>query len=91
MNLRSERTEKFRKAYLSLPPNVRRQAQRAYRLFQRNPQHPGLRFKRVHQTRPIYSVRINDDYRAVGVLNDDVIIWFWIRSHTDYDKLLKKL
>jgi hypothetical protein len=47
-----------------------------------------LRFKHVHPTEPIYSVRISLDYRALGVLQDDDIVWFWIGSHADYDKLL---
>jgi hypothetical protein len=46
-----------------------------------NPQHPGLQFKRVHPVKPIYSVRINNDYRALGVRKDNIIIWFWIGSH----------
>ena len=31
------------------------------------------------------------DYRAVGVIKDNEIIWFWIGSHNVYDKLLRKL
>src|ERR1700756_2318853 len=49
---------------------------------------PSLRFKPVHPTRPIYSVRIGPMYRAVGILESDEIVWYWIGSHADYDKLL---
>ena len=56
--------------------------------FQRNPNHPGLQFKQVHSTRPIYSARISLDYRALGILEGDEMIWFWIGSHADYDRLL---
>ncbi len=77
--------------YQRLPEQVKRQTFRAYHTFSKNPQHPGLRFKRVHPTQPIYSVRINRDYRAVGVINGDVIIWFWIGSHADYERLLANL
>ena len=49
---------------------------------------PALQFKQIHPTEPIYSVRINRDYRAVGVKSDREIIWFWIGSHSDYDKLI---
>ena len=77
--------------YQRLPTQVKRQAVRAYRTFSENPQHPGLRFKCVHPTQPIYSVRINRDYRAVGVIDGDAIIWFWIGSHTDYERLLMNL
>lgn len=43
----SRTTRAFREAFASLPNDVRRQAQRAYRLFRRDPPHPSLRFKKV--------------------------------------------
>jgi hypothetical protein len=50
-----------------------------------------LRFKRVRPTEPIYSVRISQDYRALGVSEDDTMIRFWIGSHADYDDLISRL
>jgi hypothetical protein len=76
--------------FSELPAEVQRQARRAYRTFQQNPHHPSLRFKSVHPMRPVYSARISSDYRAVGVLDGDEIIWYWIGSHGDYDKLLSQ-
>ena len=66
-------------------------AREAYRLFQQNPSHPGLRFKKVHSDPPIYSARVGIGPRAVGVLAGDTVTWFWIGSHADYDKLLDQL
>ena len=43
--------------------------------------YPSLRFKKVHATLPIYSARVDLDWRAVGVLNDGTLIWFWVGSH----------
>jgi len=83
-------TARFRKAFARLPDHVRTQAREAYRLFAQHPEHPGLRFKQVHPTRPIYSVRIGIDYRALGVREADEMVWFWIGSHADYDKLLSR-
>ena len=84
----SHTTQRFRDALERLPERVRRQARQAYGLFQQNPQHPSLHFKQVHQSRPLYSVRIGSDYRAVGALEDEEIIWFWVGSHSDYDHLI---
>ena len=75
----------------TLPRQIRRNAREAYSLFNSNPNHPSLHFKKVHHTRPIYSVRINVDYRAVGELDGNDIIWFWIGSHREYEKLLKRI
>lgn len=85
----SKTTERFRKAYARLPESVRRRAREAYRLFRENPAHPSLRFKPVHATRPIYSARGGLGYRALGVLDGDAILWFWIGTHADYDELLR--
>lgn len=89
--MKSVTTERFRKSLATLPGPIRQQAREAYRLFKQNPQHPSLRFKRVHETRPIFSVRINLDYRAVGVVTSDEIVWFWIGPHAQYEQLLKRL
>jgi len=86
--VKSHTTERFRRAFKNLPREVQDQARRAYNLFERDPYHPSLRFKQVHSTRPIYSVRINVDYRALGVRGGETIIWFWIGSHAGYDHLI---
>jgi len=87
----SRTTNGFWKCYGTLPEQIRKEAKKAYANFKKNPYHPGLHFKRVHSTRPIFSLRITKDYRAVGIQHDKQIIWFWIGSHGDYNKLLKQL
>lgn len=87
----SKATAKFWKYYRALPADIRRQAKDAYTLFQDDPWYPSLHFKRVHSSLPVYSVRVSKDYRAVGILKAETVVWFWIGSHADYDKLLKQL
>jgi hypothetical protein len=70
---------------------VQAHARSAYRLFRQDARRPSLRFKRVHPSRPVYSVRIGLGYRALGVREGDAIIWFWVGSHADYDQLLSSL
>jgi mRNA-degrading endonuclease RelE of RelBE toxin-antitoxin system len=89
--MKSRTTAQFRKGLVGLPAEIRQQARVAYRQFQENPNHPSLRFKKVHPTLPIYSARINRSYRAVGQLQDDTVVWFWVGSHTEYDQLLYQL
>jgi hypothetical protein len=77
--------------FADLPEQVQEQAREAYRQFKEDPNYPSLKFKKVHPQLPIYSARVNRDYRAVGQLDEDTVIWFWIGSHADYDKLLNQL
>lgn len=88
--MRSRTTEAFRRQFSRLPEDIQRQTREAYTLFQDNPRHPSLRFKQVHPSRPIFSVRISRDYRVVGIREGEEIVWFWIGSHTDYEQLLAR-
>jgi hypothetical protein len=89
--MNSRTTRRFRELLAALPALVRQQARDSYHLFRQNPSHPGLRFKKVHPDPPIYSARVGIGYRAVGALQGDTVVWFWIGSHADYDKLLRQL
>jgi hypothetical protein len=88
--MKSKRTRRFRDLLRSLPKDVRKQAYDAYRLFRQDPYHSSLQFKRISQRKALYSVRIGISYRALGLREeDDLIVWFWIGSHAEYDKLTK--
>jgi len=89
--VRSRATPRFWAAYRELPPETRELARKAYRLFRDNAWHPSLHFKKVHDRDPIYSVRVTLGYRALGLLEDQEITWFWIGTHAEYDRLLAKL
>jgi mRNA-degrading endonuclease RelE of RelBE toxin-antitoxin system len=86
--IESRTTRRFREAYQNLPEEIRRQARQAYRLFQKDPHHPSLRFKRVEEGTNTFSVRVGLGYRALGVMEGSAIVWFWIGSHADYDRLI---
>lgn len=76
----------FWSAYEALPREVRKLAERRYRLLKENPQHPSLHLKRIGR---FWSVRVGQHYRALAVEVEDGLLWFWIGSHADYDKLIK--
>jgi hypothetical protein len=89
--MNSVTTERYRKAFAQLPEHIQEQARKAYRLWKKNPHHLSLQFKCVHKTEQVYSVRISLSFRAIGVKEKDTMIWFWIGSHNDYDKMLSSL
>lgn len=89
--MNSRTTDRFWKCYSELPESVKKEAKKAYQQFKKDPYYPGLNFKRIHSSRPIFSLRITKDYRAIGIQQDKNIIWIWIGSHSDYDLLLKQL
>jgi hypothetical protein len=77
----------FWRAYGGLATSAKDRAREAYRLFERNPDHPSLRFKKVQAREDVWSVRINDQCRAVGVRSGDTIEWIWIGTHNEFDNL----
>jgi mRNA-degrading endonuclease RelE of RelBE toxin-antitoxin system len=82
----------FRRDFDRLPRDVQRRARAAYRRFKADPAHPALQFKRLNSALPLWSVRISDSHRAVGVRrSNDEIVWFFIGTHAEYDKLLATL
>ncbi len=75
----------FWQAYDDLPVHIRELADKNYALLKDNPQYPSLHFKKVGD---YWSVRVGMRYRALGVDIDEGILWFWIGSHADYDRLV---
>jgi len=85
--MRSLTTRRFRDTYATLPVEVRRQARRAWKLFERDPHHPSLKFKKVEGTSNVYSARVGLGYRAIGSMEGPLIVWTWIGHHSEYDQM----
>jgi hypothetical protein len=71
--------------YNSLPAEIQRKADRAFQLLKQDPRHPSLFFKKVGR---FWSVRVGLHHRALAVETEDNLVWFWVGTHADYDKLI---
>ncbi len=89
--MRSVTTERFRKAYQHLPIGIKLKAKVAFSMWKESPRHPGLRFRKIHDQKEVFSVRIGISWRALGVKKGNTMIWFWIGSHEDYNNLIGNL
>ena len=78
-------SRRFWSLYEALPAEIRDLADKNFQLMKSNPQHPSLRFKKIGDR---FSVRIGLHHRALGVSVEDGVLWFWIGTHGDYDKLV---
>jgi len=76
---------RFWRHYRLLPEAVRNLADKNFGLLKADPHHPSLHLKKVGD---LWSVRVGAHYRALGLDNPDAIVWFWIGSHAEYDKLV---
>ena len=75
---------RFWKHFDSLPPAVQKLARDKYALWRRDLYHPSLKFEERRNGTCV--VRIGDHYRAIGVREADVVAWFWIGTHEDYNR-----
>jgi hypothetical protein len=76
---------RFWTAYDALPASIKKLADANFELLKRDPRHPSLQFKKVGK---FWSVRVGLRYRALAVEAGDAYLWFWIGSHSDYDRLI---
>jgi len=79
---------RFWKLYRQLPKETQGLADKNFDLLKSDPYHPSLHFKKVDVVRKLWSVRVGSQYRALGVEKPDGIVWFWIGTHAEYDKLV---
>jgi hypothetical protein len=79
---------RFWRHYGRLPEEVQDLADRSFELLKANPYHPSLHLKKIGGAKQLWSVRVGAHYRALGVEKPEGIVWFWIGSHADYDRIL---
>ncbi|MBC6481795.1 MAG: hypothetical protein GDA56_32575 [Hormoscilla sp. GM7CHS1pb] len=84
--MKSLTTPDFWKTYAALPREIKEQARKAYKLWEENPSHPSLNFKKVGNN--LWSARITRDFRALALKKGDDYYWFWIGTHDEYDTIL---
>ena len=84
--MKSATLPSFWQNYQVLDDVTKKQARKAYQLWQENPFHPSLHFKCIHAKEKIWSLRISLNYRALGIFEQDTVTWFWIGNHAEYER-----
>jgi hypothetical protein len=78
-------TPRFWRCYRKLPQEIRQLADRCFALLKSDSSHRSLQFKRIGQ---LWSARVGLHYRSLGIESGRDVVWFWIGSHDEYDKLV---
>ena len=74
----------FRSFYKKLPPSVQKQTTKALSNFSEDQHYKSLHFKCVNRGHARYSIRINDNYRALSYKQDGKFYWYWVGHHDMY-------
>lgn len=85
--MKSRAASSFWKNYENLPQEIQKTAVKQYRLWLEDSRHSSVQFKKVQN---YWSARVTDHYRALGIMDRDTVIWFWIGPHGEYDKLIRR-
>jgi mRNA-degrading endonuclease RelE of RelBE toxin-antitoxin system len=75
----------FWKLLNRLPPDIQRAARESFEILKDNPRHPSLHLKKIGDS---WSARVGRGYRVLGRDVEGGILWGWIGTHADYDRLL---
>ena len=83
--MRHYASPQFWRLYRQLPADVRTLADKNFNLLKSDPKHSSLHFKKIDK---LWSVRVGIHHRALELGKPDGVVWFWIGSYADYDKLI---
>lgn len=72
-----------------LPREIQNLAREKYALWREDPFHPSLHFKQVAPG--LWSVRIGLGHRALARRRGEMIVWFWIGTHEEYNRLISRV
>jgi hypothetical protein len=75
----------FWSCYRALPAEVQGLADKSFSLLKADSRHPSLHFKRVGR---FWAARVGLHYRAVAIEAPDGLLWFWIGTHAEYDRIV---
>ena len=76
----------FWKEYEKLPKHIKELSDKNFDIVNGRDAAHAHNFKKVGNYR---SVRVGKKHRAVAIEIEEGLLWFWIGTHPEYDKLLK--
>lgn len=76
----------FWECYAKLPPRIQELADKNFELLKANPRHPSLQLKKAGK---YWSVRVGIKHRGLAVEIEEGLLWFWIGTHAEYDRLVR--
>ena len=81
-------TDRFWKCFQQLPKPAQEVSRRKFELLKANRSHPSLHFKKVGK---LWSVRASMNHRALAVQDGEDLIWVWIGTHHEYERMIKEM
>ena len=82
-------SEPFKRDYKKLPEEIKKRARKQFLLLKQNPKHPSLQVKKTQGVvikgyTDVFEGRINNNYRFLFVIENDVFILLRCGKHDDF-------
>ena len=72
--------------YNRLLPETRSLVDKSFAILKSDPHHASLRLKKVGN---FWAARVGRRHRALAKERKEGLIWFWIGTHDEYERLIK--
>ena len=79
--------EDFENCRAELPKRMQERVLEKIAILRQNPRYPSLRLKKVGK---LWSIRINQGYRALAREEDTTLVWFWVGPHDAYQRHIRR-
>ena len=86
--MKSFATRRFWTTFDELPNTEKNKAKKQYHIWMKNPFYPSLHFKKVGGS--VWSARVSEEYRALALEKHGDFYWFWIGTHREYEKTIRR-
>jgi hypothetical protein len=90
--VKNRRTAAFNKIYQGMTSGERTAVEYAYTKYKTNPQSVDFEQKgRLKNGIPVFGAAITGNLRALALVVDETVHWYWLGPHDVYDRMLKSL
>ena len=78
--------------FQDLPEKIQKSVRKAIRMYEESPRAKGLMLHRLKDNKRgshfdgSWSVRVNQQYRAIFVIVNGKALWYWVGTHNDYNR-----
>jgi addiction module RelE/StbE family toxin len=85
--MKIRRTDRFKKDYQKLPPDIQQRVDQKLRFLARDPRHPSLRIHKLRAVRGLWELSVTVNYRVVFEINDEYYVLLGVGSHRIVDQM----
>ncbi len=79
--MKIRRTDRFKKDYQRLPPEIQERVDQKLRFLARDPRHPSLRIHKLRGVKGLWELSVTMNYRVVFQINDEYCVLLGVGPH----------